>query len=114
MDEMDECSIDEGFMDEIGSIEAAALQQTEVGNWPSARRLFLRALTLEMPPLRRAYIEKSVALTHQREANWREALMWANMALDTLGSVGILSGGDDAQSLYQWLSRFVQDMSSQY
>jgi hypothetical protein len=99
-------------MDDIGRIEADAIRQTEVGNWPLARYLFLQTLTHEMPPLRHAYLERSVAQTYQREGNWREAEMWASMALETLGSVGVPSGGEEAQSLHEWLVSFIPDMTA--
>jgi hypothetical protein len=98
-------------MDEVGRIEADALRKTEVGDWPRARVLFNQALAHEMPPLRRAYILKSVALTYQREDNRGPAITTAEEAIRVLNSAG--TAGKDAESLRNWLSLFIQDMSSQ-
>lgn len=93
-------------MDEIGRLEDSALQKTNVEDWPGARALFEEALTHEMPPVRRAWILRSVALTYQRENNLRAAITTAQEAIHLLVSV---DDSEDTESLGKWLLRFVQE-----
>lgn len=77
----------EGHMepcDEIARIESEGIQKTHLADWPAARALFAKALTFDMPALRRAQILRNVALTYIKEGNRSEAQKTSQQAVETL------------------------------
>lgn len=95
-------------MDKIEKIETEALENIRVGDFPGARALFELALRHEMASYRRAWILKSIALTHWHENNRELANSVADEVIHVLDSTRDTS--DVGGVLREWHQSFMQDI----